>query len=248
MEGEILVTALEVTHLQKSYGKKTAVQDVSFTIGEGEIFGLMGMNGAGKTTILRMLATLLRPDGGDALIAGNSIVKAPDKVRQCISYLPDEAGAYRTMTGQHYLEFIAGLYFKDEGEQEECVKRGEEICGLGDVLHQKIQSYSRGMTRKLVLARTVMTRPRLAILDEPTSGLDVLNSLDIRKTIRKCAEEYGTAFLLSSHHMQEVHTTADRGAIMKDGRFLAEGTIDEILVKYGTHDLETAFEKAVRDE
>ncbi len=242
------MTALEVTHLHKSYGKKQAVQNVSFTIQEGEIFGLMGMNGAGKTTILRMLATLLRPDSGDALIAGQSIVKSPDKVRQCISYLPDEAGAYRTMTGQRYLEFIAGLYFKEEAEQEACVKRGEEICGLGDALQQKINSYSRGMTRKLVLARTVMTRPRLAILDEPTSGLDVLNSLDIRKTIRHCAQEYGTAFLLSSHHMQEVHTTADRGAIMKDGQFLAEGTISEILAKYGVQNLEEAFERAVRDE
>ncbi|MBQ4465725.1 MAG: ABC transporter ATP-binding protein [Oscillospiraceae bacterium] len=243
-----MANALEVTHLSKAYGKKQAVRDVSFTIGEGEIFGLMGMNGAGKTTILRMLATLLRPDSGDAVIDGHSVVKEPDRVRACITYLPDEAGAYRTMKGRRYLEFIAGLYFKDEDAQEECVKRGEAICGLGDALDQKIQTYSRGMTRKLVLARTVMPQPRLAILDEPTSGLDVLNSLDIRKTIRRCADEYGTAFLLSSHHMQEVRNTADRGAIMKNGQFLAEGTITEILAKYETDDLETAFERAVRDE
>lgn len=241
------MNALEVTNLQKSYGKKQAVKGVNFTIGEGEIFGLMGMNGAGKTTILRMLATLLRPDEGDALIGGYSIRKEPEKVRTCITYLPDEAGAYRTMTGQRYLEFIAGLYYKEASGQEECIRRGEAICGLGDALAQKINTYSRGMIRKLVLARTVMPKPRLAILDEPTSGLDVLNSLDIRKTIRRCADEYGTAFLLSSHHMQEVRTTADRGAIMKDGVFLAEGTIDEILTRYGVQDLEEAFEKAVRD-
>ena len=207
----------------------------------------MGMNGAGKTTILRMLATLLRPDAGDALVAGNSIVQNPEKVRACISYLPDEAGAYKTMTGKNYLKFIAGLYFKDEKEQKECVALGEEICGLGDALSRKINTYSRGMTRKLVLARTVMTKPKLAILDEPTSGLDVLNSLDIRKTIRRCAEEYGTAFLLSSHHMQEVSTTAHRGAIMKDGEFLAEGTPDELLEQYQAETLEEAFEKAVRN-
>ena len=239
--------ALEVQHIAKSYGKKQAVKDVSFQIQEGEIFGLMGMNGAGKTTILRMLATLLRPDAGDALIAGNSIVKNPEKVRADISYLPDEAGAYKTMTGKNYLKFIAGLYFKEEKDQKECVARGKEICGLGDALNQKISTYSRGMTRKLVLARTVMTKPKLAILDEPTSGLDVLNSLDIRKTIRKCAEEYGTAFLLSSHHMQEVSSTAHRGAIMKDGEFLAEGTPEELLQKYQASTLEEAFEKAVRN-
>ena len=239
--------ALDVQHLVKSYGQKQAVKDVSFQIPEGQIFGLMGMNGAGKTTILRMLATLLRPDSGDALIAGNSIVKNPEKVRACISYLPDEAGAYRSMTGKNYLKFIAGLYFKEEAEQKACVTLGTEICGLGDALEKKIHTYSRGMTRKLVLARTVMTKPRLAILDEPTSGLDVLNSLDIRKTIRHCAEEYGTAFLLSSHHMQEVETTADRGAIMKDGVFLAEGTPQELLSEYQATTLEEAFEKAVRN-
>ncbi|MDE5884152.1 MAG: ABC transporter ATP-binding protein [Oscillospiraceae bacterium] len=242
-----MTTALAVQHLAKSYGKKNAVRDVSFQIQEGEIFGLMGMNGAGKTTVLRMLATLLKPDSGDALIAGHSIVKHPEEVRACISYLPDEAGAYKTMTGKNYLAFIAGLYFKSEQEQKECASLGEQICGLGDALSQKINTYSRGMTRKLVLARTVMTKPKLAILDEPTSGLDVLNSLDIRRTIRRCAEEYGTAFLLSSHHMQEVFTTADRGAIMKDGAFLAEGTPQELLEQYGAETLEEAFEKAVQN-
>ena len=241
-----MTIALDVQHLAKCYGKKQAVKDVSFQIQEGEIFGLMGMNGAGKTTILRMLATLLKPDSGDALIDGNSIVKHPEKVRACISYLPDEAGAYKTMTGKNYLAFIAGLYFKDQQEQKNCITLGEEICGLGDALGQKINTYSRGMTRKLVLARTVMIKPKLAILDEPTSGLDVLNSLDIRKTIRKCAETYGTAFLLSSHHMLEVSTTANRCAIMKDGMFLAEGSPQELLVKYQAESLEEAFEKAVK--
>ena len=238
--------ALEVQGLTKYYGKKLACDHVSFTIGEGEIFGLMGMNGAGKTTILRMLATLLHPDEGDALIAGHSIVKEPDKVRAAICYLPDEAGAYKSMTGHKYLKFIAGLYFTDPKEQKACVKRGEEICGLGDALSAKINTYSRGMIRKIALARTVMTKPRLAILDEPTSGLDVLNSLDIRKAIRRCAEEYGTAFLLSSHHMQEVQTTADRGAIMKDGHFLAEGTPAELLERYQANTLEEVFERAVK--
>ncbi len=239
--------ALDVQHIAKSYGKKQAVKDVSFQIHQGEIFGLMGMNGAGKTTILRMLATLLRPDSGDAFIAGNSIVQTPEKVRACITYLPDEAGAYRTMTGKNYLQFIAGLYFKDEKQQKECFSLGEEICGLGDALQQKINTYSRGMTRKLVLARTVMPRPKLAILDEPTSGLDVLNSLDIRKIIRQCAEQYGTAFLLSSHHMQEVATTAHKAAIMKDGVFLAEGSPQELLQQYQAETLEEVFEKVVRN-
>ena len=238
--------ALDVQHISKSYGKKQAVKDVSFQIQEGEIYGLMGMNGAGKTTILRMLATLLKPDSGDALIAGHSIKTQPDLVRASICYLPDEASAYRSMTGRKYLQFIAGLYFSEEKEQKTCVELGEQICGLGDAFDRKINTYSRGMIRKLVLARTVMPKPRLAILDEPTSGLDVLNSLDIRKTIRRCAKEYGTAFLLSSHHMQELSTTADRCAIMKDGVFLAEGTPQELLERYNAQTLEEVFERAVK--
>ncbi len=239
---------LDIRSISKSYGKKQAVRQISFQIQEGEIFGLLGMNGAGKTTLLRMLATLLRPDSGDAVIGGHSLVKEPEAVRRCICYLPDEAGAYRTMTGHKYLQFIAGLYCKNEDEQKECVKRGEEIFGLPDALPRKISTYSRGMTRKLVLARTVMVKPRLAILDEPTSGLDVLNSLYIRKTIRRCAEEYGTAFLLSSHHMQEISSSADRCGIMKDGILLTENTPSGILEQYHAKDLEEAFEKAVTEQ
>lgn len=238
---------LEIQGLSKSYGKKQAVREVSFCIAPGEIFGLMGMNGAGKTTLLRMLATLLKPDSGDAYIAGNSIVKAPEKVRACISYLPDEAGAYRSMTGRKYLALFAGLWTKEESEQKICVQRGEEICGLGDDLDRKIRTYSRGMIRKLALARAVMCKPKLAILDEPTSGLDVLNSLDIRQTIRRCAEEFGTAFLLSSHHLHELETTAHRGAILKDGCLLAEGTPAALREQFGAATLEEAFERAVRN-
>lgn len=241
-------TTLEIHNLCKSYGSKIAVQDVSFSIKEGEIFGLLGMNGAGKTTLLRMLATLLKPDSGDALIAGNSIIKNPDAVRSCISYLPDEAGAYRTMTGRKYLKFIAGLYEKDEDAREECLQRGLDIFGLPEAVDKKISSYSRGMVRKLVLSRTVMVKPKLAIMDEPTSGLDVLNSLYIRKTIRRCAEEYGTAFLLSSHHMQEITATASRCGIMKEGRLLVVDTPEGILEQYKANDLEEAFEKAVTAE
>lgn len=240
-----MAIVLDIQSLSKSYGKKRAVHELSFQIQEGEIFGLLGMNGAGKTTLLRMLATLLQPDSGDAYIAGHSLRREPDAVRRSLCYLPDEAGAYRTMTGKGYLQFIAGLYFKDETEQKDCVRRGEEIFGLEDALPRRISTYSRGMIRKLVLARTVMVKPRLAILDEPTSGLDVLNSLYIRKTIRRCAEEYGTAFLLSSHHMQEISTSADRCGIMKDGILLTENTPQGILEQYHAQTLEEAFERAV---
>lgn len=158
-----------------------AANNVSFSIDEGEIFALIGPNGAGKTTTIRMISTLIKPTSGDAEVDGHSIIKEPEKVRRSITYLPDEAGAYKTMTGRAYLKFMAGMFAESKAEITEFTARAEKTCGLGDRLNEKIGSYSRGMIRKLLLSRAVMTRPKLAILDEPTSGLDVINALEIRK-------------------------------------------------------------------
>ena len=173
-------TVLQVKGLSKQYKKGIyASHNVTFDVGKGEIFALIGPNGAGKTTTIRMISTLLQATEGDAIVAGHSILTEPDMVRKSITYLPDEAGAYKTMTGREYLEFMASIY-ADNGEQAyEFVKRGCEICELGDRLNDKISNYSRGMARKLLLARAIMPLPALAILDEPTSGLDIINALEI---------------------------------------------------------------------
>ena len=147
----------------------------------GEIFALIGPNGAGKTTTIRMISTLIKPTSGDAVVNGYSVISEPDKVRQSITYLPDEAGAYKTMTGRAYLKFMAGIFAQNKAEINDFVSRAEQMCGLGERLNEKIGTYSRGMIRKLLLSRAVMTRPKLAILDEATSGLDVINALEIRK-------------------------------------------------------------------
>ena len=161
---------LKVNGLSKEYKSGVLAADkISFEIEEGEIFALIGPNGAGKTTTIRMISTLITPTSGDAEVDGHSIIKESDKVRECITYLPDEAGAYKTMTGRKYLYFMAGLFSSDKAQIEKYVRHGEEICGLGDRINEKIGSYSRGMIRKLLLARAVMTEPRLAIMDEATS-------------------------------------------------------------------------------
>ena len=250
MKGSVFMAAvLEVRELSKKYPKKDvfAADKVSFTVEEGEIFALIGPNGAGKTTTIRMISTLIQPTSGDAIVGGNSIVKDPDKVRECITYLPDEAGAYKTMTGQNYLEFMAGLFAKDKDTLDRYVERGKVICGLGDRLNEKIGGYSRGMIRKLLLARAVMTEPKLAIMDEATSGLDVINALDIRKMIKNLAKERNMAFLLSSHNMLEIEYVSDRVGIITGGKLMEVGRIDEIKEKYGAANLEEVFEKVVRD-
>ena len=244
---DILANVLEVKELSKQYTKVLAADKVSFDISEGEIFALIGPNGAGKTTTIRMISTLLTPTSGDAVVAGNSITKSPEKVRECITYLPDEAGAYKQMTGIKYLRFMAGLFTTDIDKLNSYVERAKNICGLGDRLNDKIGSYSRGMIRKLLLSRAVMTKPKLAILDEPTSGLDVLNAIEIRKMIKKLAAEEGMSFLLSSHNMLEIEFVSDRIGIISKGHLMVTGKADELKERYGVSNLEQVFERVVNE-
>ena len=238
---------LEVKELSKQYTKVLAADKVSFEIGKGEIFALIGTNGAGKTTTIRMISTLLTPTSGDAIVNGYSVIKEPEKVRQCITYLPDEAGAYKNMTGKKYLRFMAGLFSTDIDTINSYVERAEKICGLGERLKDKIGSYSRGMIRKLLLSRAVMTKPALAILDEPTSGLDVLNAIEIRKMIKQLAHEENMSFLLSSHNMLEIEFVSDRVGIISKGHLLVTGSTQELKQRYNATNLEEVFERVVNN-
>ena len=238
---------LEVKQLSKQYAKTLAVDRISFEIQKGEIFALIGPNGAGKTTTIRMISTLLTPTDGDATVNGFSILRDPEKVRQNITYLPDEAGAYKNMTGKKYLRFMAGLFSTDIDEINSYVERAEKMSNLGDRLNNKIGTYSRGMIRRLLLSRAVMTRPSLAILDEPTSGLDVLNALEIRSMIKNLAKDGGMSFLLSSHNMLEIEFVSDRVGIIAKGHLLVTGRTDELKQRYNAQNLEEVFERVVNN-
>lgn len=240
-------TTLRVEKLSKRYTEVLAANEVSFEVNKGEIFALIGPNGAGKTTTLRMISTLIQPTSGDAFVDGFSVVHAAAKVREHITYLPDEAGAYKNMTGIKYLRFMASLFSEDRAECQKYVDRAVEMCGLGDRLNDKIGSYSRGMIRKLLLSRAVMTRPSLAILDEPTSGLDILNALEIRRMIRALADD-GMSFLISSHNMLEIEFLSDRVGIISGGVLHMTGKPEELKANMGAANLEEVFEKAVQGE
>lgn len=237
--------ALVVENLEKNYGNLKALKGISFDVSPGEIFALIGPNGAGKTTTLRIIATILSSDGGDVYIYGISVKKQPDKIRNIISYLPEEAGAYKNLTGKEYLRFMASLFAPDERTCEEYVRVASEIADLGDRLKDKISTFSKGMTRKLLLARAVMTRPKLAILDEPTSGLDVINALEIRNTIKRLAKS-GMTVLVSSHNMLEIEYLCDRVAIIDKGKILEVGTPDELKKEFGAQNLEEVFAEVAR--
>lgn len=234
--------ALEVKNLSKNYGDIQAVKDVSFEIFENEIFGLVGPNGAGKSTVLRIIATILTPAKGEVLVYGEDVVKDSKKVREIISYLPEEAGAYKNLSGNGYLKFMAAICTDDRQKQKEYLAFAQEISGLKDRLKTKVKTYSKGMTRKLLLARTVMSRPKLAILDEPTSGLDVVNAFEVRKIIKNLAKE-GMAVLLSSHNMLEVEFLSDRVALIDKGVIKATGTPKDLKTRNQAENLEDVFVK-----
>jgi ABC-2 type transport system ATP-binding protein len=233
---------LEVKNLIKNYKDVHAVKDISFDISENEIFALVGPNGAGKSTTLKVVATILSPTSGEVLILGNDVVKNSNKVRKIISYLPEEAGAYKNLSGNDYLKFMAGLYAENKEQEREFLNFAVKISGLKERLKTKIKTYSKGMTRKLLLARTVMSRPKLAILDEPTSGLDVLNAFEIRNIIKSLSKE-GMAVLLSSHNMLEIEFLSQRVALIDKGEIKAAGTPEDLKNKYQSANLEEVFVK-----
>jgi len=237
--------AIEVKNLTKNYGKIQAIKGISFQVGKGEIFGLIGPNGAGKTTVLRVISTLLQVTSGSIKIFGYDVTKQADKVRECISYLPEEAGAYKNLSGKQYLEFMAEFYSKNSQEKKDTVRKGVEIAQLADRTKDKVNTYSKGMIRKLLLARALMADPKLAILDEPTSGLDVINSQEIRRLIKSFARN-GTTVLLSSHNMLEVEFLCDRIALIDEGLILEAGSPQKLKDKYQAHNIEEIFMEVIK--
>ena len=238
------MAAVEVKNLVKRYGSNDAVKGISFTINEGEIFGLIGPNGAGKTTALRVVATLLTINGGSVTILGHDLSKQSGEIRKLISYLPEDAGAYKNLTGRAYLQFIANFF--EASQVPQMVKKGIEITNLGQRIDDRVDTYSKGMMRRLLVGRALMTNPKLAILDEPTSGLDVINAQEIRKLIKTTAQG-GTTVLLSSHNMLEVEYLCDRIALISEGKIVEEGKPKTLMEKHKARNIEEVFIQVVHE-
>ena len=236
--------AVEVRELVKDYGNFRALKGISFEVNEGEIFGLIGPNGAGKTTALRTIATLLQITSGSIAVFGYELPKQAGEVRKIISYLPEEAGAYKNLTGLEYLNFVA-KFFGDGQKLQNMVGRGLDIANLAERINDKVDTYSKGMTRRLLVGRALMIEPKLAILDEPTSGLDVVNAQEVRRIINSAAEA-GVGVLLSSHNMLEVELLCHRIALIDDGKIIASGTAEELKKEYDSRNIEEAFVKAIK--
>ncbi len=233
------MSIVSVNKVTKHISGNKILDNISFDVNEGEIFGLIGPNGAGKTTTLRTVATLLQLESGDITLFGYKLPGEAGEIRKYISYLPEDAGAYKNLKGIQYLEFIAS-FFNHIHDQKQMVKRGAEIAALGERINDRVDSYSKGMMRRLLVGRALMTKPRLAILDEPSSGLDVVNAQQVRQIITS-ATQGGLCVLLSSHNMLEVELMCNRIALINKGRIVAQGTPQELKSRYRAANIEEVF-------
>ncbi|MFZ1039295.1 MAG: ABC transporter ATP-binding protein [Candidatus Bathyarchaeia archaeon] len=237
--------AIRIADLTKDFGTIRALDSLNLSVESGEILGLIGPNGAGKTTALRIISALLLPTSGNVEVFGLNVVEKAAEVRKIISYLPEEAGAYRNLSGWEYLNFMAKFRTDSKDEIQRIVNDAAEISGLGERLKDKAKTYSKGMKRRLLVARALMTKPKLAILDEPGSGLDVLHAYHVREIIKKHVKDYGVTVLLSSHNMLEVEHLCDRVALLNKGKTVAEGKPQELKEKFSSANLEEVFAKVV---
>ena len=235
--------AVHIVDLKKYFGDFPALRGVSFDVEEGSIFGLIGPNGAGKTTTFRIIVGLLLPSSGTVEVFGKNVVEQLREIRRMISYLPEDAGSYRNITGYEFLKMVSQIYFNKTSEADDALELGIKLADLGERIYDKMKTYSKGMKRRIQVARALMVRPKLAILDEPTAGLDVVYSKNIRDTIKVFSKEYGVTVLMSSHNMLEVEGICEKIAVIDKGKILVEGYVDEILEKYSSRNLEEVFIK-----
>jgi len=233
--------AIEAQDLVKVFGSIRALDNLTFKVKPAEIYGVIGPNGAGKTTALRIISTLLLPTAGSAAVFGRDVVREASEVRRLISYLPEEAGAYKNLSGYEYLQFMGKFNSDDKGNLKAMVEDAASISGLGERLRDRVKTYSKGMKRRLLVARALMNKPKLAVLDEPTSGLDVLHAYHVRGIIRQYVEKHGVTVLLSSHNMLEVELLCDKVALINRGKIVAEGAPAELKARYKASNLEEVF-------
>lgn len=220
---------IKAKNLSKTYGLFKALQDVSFEVKKGEIVGFLGPNGAGKTTTMRILTGYYPPTSGDAEIAGFSVTKSPEKVKQNIGYLPETPPLYPEMTIESYLKFIMNIKKLARRDQKEHLEWTLEKCGLKDRRRSVISTLSKGYKQRVGLAQAVIHRPPVVILDEPTVGLDPLQIIEIRSLIQEFANEHSV--LLSTHILSEVTAVCQRAIIVKNGSVVYEQQLKDLSEK-----------------
>jgi ABC-2 type transport system ATP-binding protein len=233
------MTAIQTVNLTKDFKGRRAVDNLSLTINEGEVFALLGTNGAGKTTAIKMLCCLLAPTSGDALLLGDSILTSPDAVKQKINISPQETAVAPKLSVVENLEFMARIYGSDKHEARARAEEMMEALRLTDRAKDRAKSLSGGLQRRLSVAMALISRPKVVFLDEPTLGLDVGSRRDLWETLNGIRGD--TTIVLTTHYLEEAEAHADRIAIMHAGKLQAIGTVQELKQTAGKETFEDAF-------
>ncbi|MCU0771175.1 MAG: ATP-binding cassette domain-containing protein [Verrucomicrobia bacterium] len=217
---------ISVQNLSKNFGSKKAVDNVSFRVERGEVLGFLGPNGAGKSTTMRMITGFIPPSGGSATVGGHDVVNDPLRAKRLMGYLPENAPAYTDMTVHGFLNFAAEIRGLSGAAQGKAVQRVVEMCFLETVLHQSVETLSKGYRHRTCFAQSIIHDPDVLVLDEPTDGLDPNQKHEVRTLIRKMGEK--KAIVFSTHILEEVDAVCTRAIIIDRGRIVANGTPAEL--------------------
>ena len=223
--------SLQIKNLTKLYGQQKAVNEISFTVDEGEIVGFLGPNGAGKSTTMKIATCFLPPTSGQVHVAGYDVVEAPLQVKQITGYLPEHNPLYLDMFVHEYLHFVGKLYGMRGDALRNAVGAMVERCGLTREQNKKIETLSKGYRQRVGLAQALLHNPRVLILDEPTSGLDPNQLVEIRKLIKDVSRD--KTVLFSTHIMQEVEALCDRVIVINKGVIVADDRVENLLRRSG---------------
>lgn len=237
--------AIRTEHLSKRYKDILAVDALDLAVEQGELFALLGVNGAGKTTAIKMLSCLTRPTGGEAWLGGKSILSQTGEVKQRIGVSPQETAVAPNLTAEENLLLMCGVHgFSKEKSRQKAAELAEQL-GLAPILHRRAGKLSGGWQRRLSIAMALVSQPEILFLDEPTLGLDVLARSDLWDTVRSLKGRI--TIVLTTHDLEEAEALSDRVGVMKDGRLLALGTPEELKRQTGSDRFEDAFVKLVKE-
>lgn len=237
--------AIKTIGLGKQYKTLYAVDNLHLEIQRGELFSLLGANGAGKTTVIKLLCCLTKPTDGDALVGGYSIITEPKQVKRLIGVSPQETAVAPNLSVKENLELICGIHGFSREKQSAKIQELCELFDLHEVLRRKARKLSGGWQRRVSIAMALISEPQILFLDEPTLGLDVFARHDLWNVIR--ALKGRITIILTTHYMEEAQALSDRIGIMKSGRLLAVGTVEELNQAAGTDHFETAFVSIVKE-
>ena len=238
--------AIQTIQLVKQYKNRTAVDKLNLEIRQGELFALLGINGAGKTTTIKMLSCLTKPTDGDAIVGGYSITKESEQVKRLIGVSPQETAVAPNLSVKENLELICGIHGFSKEKTKEKIQELSKQFSLDSVLQRKAGKLSGGWQRRVSIAMALISEPQILFLDEPTLGLDVIARHSLWDVIRSLKGK--VTIILTTHYLEEAEELSDRIGIMKSGRLLAVGTVEELNKRVGTSDFETAFVSIVKED